>query len=351
MIRIPVLSLALLLSRAAFGQLALEPAPEGTFSVIVLPDTQGYIIGGKRIEAGDTGPVSNPVFEAHTRWIVDNLESQRIVFVSHVGDIVDKNVDAQWTVAKEQMDRLHGKVPYGIVVGNHDMKSDGDSSLFQQYFPASRFEGLAWYGGYYPGDPERPGHSGNNANSFQLFSVGGLDFIMLHVECNAPDGVLAWAEGVLAAHRERTALITTHMDLGPLQEPANSEGFITDPKGRMQWSKCHGARGNTPQQLWDKFYRRQPKLLMVFSGDQSRTSALYLPLAGEHGNTVHALLSDYTSSGPLRIYRFNPAAGEIAVITYDTSTDEVISDSTYVKGRENHQFIIKHDIGRQTQHD
>lgn len=110
--------------------------------------------------------------------------------------------------------------------------------------------------------------------------------------------------------------------------------------------RIHGKRGNTPQQLWDKFYSKQPNLLMLFSGDQSRTSALYLPLAGEHGNTVHALLSDYTSSGPIRIYRFNPAAGEIAVITYDTTKGEVISDLAYVKGREHHQFVIKHDFGR-----
>jgi hypothetical protein len=346
MIRIQAIVLLQVLLVPIFSAIALEPAPKGTFSIVVLPDTQGYMSAGNKATAGSPGPVTNPVFEAHTRWIADNIEAQRIVFVSHVGDIVDKNVDAQWAVAKEHMDRLHGRIPYGIVVGNHDMSTDGDSSLFQQYFPASRFEGFAWYGGYYPGDPERPGHSGNNANSYQLFSGGGIDFIILHLECNAPDDVLAWAESVFAGHRDRVALVTTHMDLGPLNKPANHEGYINDPKGRMQWLKCHGERGNTPQQLWDKFHSKQPNLLMIFSGDQSRTSAMYLPLPGEQGNTVHALLSDYTSSGPLRIYRFNPAAGEIAVITYDTSKDEVIADSTYVKGRENHQFVLKHDFGR-----
>lgn len=332
---------------SAFGlwpTAALEAAPEGTFSVVVIPDTQGYLSGGKRANAESTGPLTNPVFEAHITWILDNLKTQRIAFVSHVGDIVDRNVEGQWEIARAQMDRLHGQAPYGIVVGNHDMKPSGDSSLFQRYFPAERFSGFSWYGGSYVGAPGQPGHSGNNANSVQLISAGGLDLVLLHLECNAPDGVLAWAEEVLGRHRDRIALISTHMDLGPIEEPEKSEDYFLAPKGRMNWKKCHGEAGNTPVQLWDKLYRKWPNLLMVFSGDQSRTSAHYLPRKGDHGNTVHGLLSDYTSSGPLRIYRFNPAVGEIRVITWDTTKAELVEDSTHVKGRENHQFTISHDF-------
>ena len=242
------------------------------------------------------------------------------------------------------MDKLHGKVPYGIVVGNHDMTSDGDSSLFQKYFPAARFQGFDWYGGFFEGDLERPGHSGNNANSYQFFSAEGIDFIVLHLECNAPDNVLAWANKILKKHADRIAIISTHMDLGPLEKPKESKDYFEAPKGRMRWHKRHGERGNTPAQMWEKLYRKHPNLLMVLSGDQSRTSALRLDATGDRGNTVYGLLSDYTSSGPLRIYRFFPAKDRIEVITYDTTLNEVIDASRYVPERENHQFMIKHDF-------
>lgn len=324
----------------------LDPAPEGSFSFVVIPDTQGYRGHGTKAQPDSSDELTNPVFMAHTRWILDNLEVQRIAFVSHVGDIVDRNQDDQWQLARQAMDRLHGRIPYGISVGNHDMTSSGDSSLFQKYFPAERFEPFNWYGGTFSGDPQRPNTSNNNANSFQLFSAGGFNFVWLHLECNAPDDVLAWADDVLARHSDRRALITTHMDLGPRSKPATSEDFISAPKGRMQWLKIHGSRGNTPQQMWEKCFCKHRHLFMICSGDQSRTSAMHLASVGDHGNTVHALLSDYTSSGPLRIYRFLPAENAIQVFTYDTTTNKLIDESRYVPERERHQFRLDLEMHR-----
>lgn len=339
-----VLLLAAMLTAQApvrAGQTTFDPAPEGSFSIVVIPDTQKYLGKGTKSQPDSDEPVTNPVFEAHVAWIVENRLTQRIAFVSHVGDIVDKNNHDQWTVARRCMDRLHGEVPYAISVGNHDMTSAGDSSLFQQYFPRSRFEQFEQYAGCF--EPDRPGSavSGDNANSYQLFSAGGLDFVFVHLECNAPDDVLKWANGVLEKHADRTALITTHMDLGPLERPREGRGYFQDPKGRMRWKKVHGPRGNTPQQMWEKCYRNHPNLLAIFSGDQSRTTAMYRNDVGLHGNTVHALQSDYTSSGPLRIYRFLPDADQIRVITYDTTRRALCNETRFVAGRENHQFVIQ----------
>ena len=107
------------------ADLFLDPAPEGTFSLIVIPDTQGYRGAGTKAQPKSTDEVTNVAFDTQTRWIVENLQPQRVVFVSHVGDIVDKNVPEQWAVARRCMDRLHGAVPYGIAPGNHDMAGDG----------------------------------------------------------------------------------------------------------------------------------------------------------------------------------------------------------------------------------
>lgn len=313
----------------------LAPAPKGTFSIAVIPDTQRYI----RLKE-DSQDWENPTFEAYTSWIAANIGRQRIVFVSHVGDIVDLNERPQWKVARHCMDQLHGRIPYGISVGNHDMVRSGDSSLFQEFFPASRFRGFDWYGGAFSGTSDSAGRvSGNNANSFQLFSAEGLHFVALLLECNAPDDALDWASEVLQKHADRRAIITTHMGLGPRDKPKVASDYFDAPKGRMTWKKCHGERGNTPQQMWDKCFRRHRNVFMICCGDQSRTQAMHQSSRGDHGNTVHEVLSDYGTNG-LRVMRFVPDAGRIEVRTWNPLTDQLTQSTKIVPEAKEHQFDL-----------
>ena len=81
---------------------------------------------------------------------------------------------------------------YGLAVGNHD-GGPGNTANFNSYFPASRV-----------GD----GHYGSdNDNHYGLFSSGGLDFIIIHLENNdSPDtNVLAWADNLLATRLPQPA--------------------------------------------------------------------------------------------------------------------------------------------------
>jgi len=325
------------------GEDLLPPAPEGSFSIVVIPDTQAYRGQGAKATPDSHEPGTNAVFDAHIQWIVDNLTAQRIVFVSHVGDIVDRNVPEQWAVARQAMDRLHQRVPYAIALGNHDLKSSGDAALFQQHFPAGRFTDFPWYGGT-PSD-ELDSKYGNNANSFQRFSACALDFVFLHLECNAPDAVLQWADRVLAEHASRRAIVASHMGLGPLLQPKQPEDFFAAPKGRMQWKKVHGSLGNTPQQMWDKCFRRHANVFLILSGDQSRTQALRRVSQNDAGRPVHEVLSDYmaTTGTPdcwLRICRFLPAENRIDVFTIDSRTGRLCPGTKLVPQRDAHQFSL-----------
>lgn len=335
-----------LLLAADPGLAALDPAPEGSFTVAVIPDTQHYRGRGTKAQRDSEDPVTNPNFEALTPWIVRNLRSQRIVFVTHVGDIVDINTPDQWQVARECMDVLHGVVPYGISVGNHDMTSAGDSSLFQQYFGSERFEHFRWYGGAYPGNDELgPAVSGNNANSYQLLSAEGVNLIFLHLECNAPDDVLAWAAEVLEEHADRWAFITTHMYLGPLETPTTAEGWFDDPKGRMRWHKIHKERGNTPQELWEKLFSRHPKIVAVQAGDQSRTQAIRRRSRGIEGNIVNEMMFDYGGGRNIRLLRFMPTQNRVQAITWDVQGECPVESSSRVTDPGQWQFSFWHDFG------
>jgi hypothetical protein len=327
----------------------LPQAPEGTFSIVVIPDTQHYAHPTPSQGEGNQGEgvsrtVTNPTFAAWTNWIAANLEQQRIVFVSHVGDIVDKYHREQWAVARRCMDQLHGLVPYGISVGNHDMVGgSGDSTLFQEVFPLSRFENFGWYGGCYVDPSGNLAISGNNANSVQLFEGAGKRYVALHLECNAPDNVLAWADRVLDKHSDRRAMITTHMGLGPLERPTKPQEYYDAPKGRMNWKKCHGPHGNTPQQMWDKCFCKHRNLFMVCCGDQSRTQAMRQTNVGSHGNPVHEVLSDYGTNG-LRVMRFVPDRNMIEVRTWDPIQGKLCTATKIVKARDQHQFSLQYSM-------
>ena len=329
---------------ASWAGSPLSPAPQGSFSIVVIPDSQCYKGRGAKATPLSQDPVTNAGLEAETRWIADNLERQRIVFVSHVGDIVDKNTPEQWEVARRCMDHIHGRVPYGISLGNHDTGRKSESTLFQQYFPRSRFAEFKWYGGCFEPAEKDSVASGNNSNSCQLFSAAGLNFVILHLECNAPDEILSWADGVFEKYADRRALVTTHMDLGPLEKPKTIQDYATAPTGRMKWAKKYGSRGNTPDQMWQKCFRKHANLSMIFSGDQGEVTALWQKAAGDHGNTVYELLSDYSLPGVIRINRFLPAQNQIQVITYDTLKDALCEGTKAKPGRENHQFTIPYDM-------
>ena len=322
----------------------LPPAPANSFSIVVIPDTQQYRgRGTKGAAENEDGKLTNTIFENWTDWIGVNLEQQRIAFVSHVGDIVDKNNREQWALARRCMDRLHGRVPYGISVGNHDMvPAKGDSSLFQEVFPKSRFEQFKWYGGCF-GKTSGLATSGNNANSVQLFEANGMKFVFLHLECNAPDDVLNWANATLRFHSDRRAIITTHMGLGPREKPKSAADFFDAPKGRMVWTKCHGKRGNSAQQMWDKCFKRHRNLFMICCGDQSRTQAMRQESTGQHGNTVHEVLSDYGTHG-LRVMRFIPMLNLIEVRTWDPMNGVLCESTKFVSDRRQHQFTLSYEM-------
>jgi hypothetical protein len=330
------------------GTRPLPPLPARAFTLVIIPDTQSYRGKGCKATPESTDPVTNANLEAQVRWICEHVADQNIAFVSHVGDIVDMNNAEQWAVAKQHLDRLRGVVPFSLTVGNHDMTSKGDARLFQEHFPMASFTGYPWYLGSYTPMRTDQHVSANNVNSAQLFSAGGMEFIHLSLECNAPDDVLEWANAMLTKHAQRRAMITTHMDLGIQDKPKTEAGYIHDPKGRMRWVKIHGARGNTGEQMWDKLYRKHAQLRFIFCGDQSRVTALRLTTPGDHGQPVTAMLSDYMSQPVLRLLRFVPGESRVQALTYDVMQQVLVDDTPHVHDLDQHQFELDYPMPRVT---
>ena len=173
-------------------------APPGAdFTIIALPDTQHYT----------DNPANNQYYHAQTQWIVTNKDALNIQFVTHLGDIVEhgnnNGSNVEWLVADAAMAKLENPVTtlltngiaYGLAPGNHDQGATGDGTAgstvaFNTYFGISRFAGRGYYGGNY---------GSLNDNNYELFSAGGMDFIIIHFGYDTtPDQpILDWANGLL----------------------------------------------------------------------------------------------------------------------------------------------------------
>ena len=262
--------------------------PSENFTIVALPDTQYY---------SQSYPGR---FENQTEWIVQKENEKNIVFVTHLGDIVNTyNVDSQWKNADNAMSILDNKVPYGILPGNHDQAGNGSAPYYENYFPASRYENYPYWGGSY--DSTSVTSSSPNMNNYQLFSAGGMNFIALSLQYNPPPNVLSWADNVLNNYSDRRAIISTHSYL-------NLDGSLT---------------GNGGTTIYNDVVRSENNVFLVLCGHMYDSSGVgeYERIDNFNNRIVYQLLSDYqgldgNGDGYLRIMEFVPSENKIYVKTY-----------------------------------
>ena len=306
--------LAILLSGATCRQpVAQAASPAAPFTIVMLPDTQHY---SRRY---------HDLFTAQTEWVKENRDKENIVFVTHVGDVVNdrkKDMD-EWVVAQRAMSVLDGVVPWGVAIGNHDFDSTAcrpdQATAFLEYFGPQRFRGCSWYGGA----------STNGLNSYQLFSAGGLDLVMLHLELDVPDFAIAWASEVLRSHPHRAAIITTH-------------SYLNGVSGTNGYNGAVSKYGNSAEEVWNKLVRCHPQIVLVLCGHHQRTIAYHQVSTNDAGGRVVEMLADYQKlhnggDAWLRLLRFAPAQGEIQVRTYSPALKEFKTDPK-------NEFVVPLDI-------
>ena len=266
----------LLLSLTAPRRLSAQPSPPEDFTVVVFPDTQYY---------SDRFP---DTFSLQARWIEDNRNELNIVFVVHVGDLVDTSTSRrQWENADNSMRELDGIVPYLVVPGNHDGPPDYQYSFFNKYFGPGRFGPFDHYGGNYPPD--------SNQNNYAFFSAGEYEFLVLGMEYCAEGFPISWADSVLGAHKNHNVIVVTH-------------DFLEND----------GRRSTCGNSLWESLLKRHDNILLVLCGHlwpvARRTDLV-------NGKPVHQIMQNYQTNanggdGWLRYYTFSPADNVIRAKTY-----------------------------------
>ena len=129
----------------------------GSYSFVLLPDTQLYSLRHPEI------------FMAQTGYVASRARSLDVRFVFHLGDIVDNNTDREWARARDALSLLSDVVPLALVPGNHDYGPNGDASdrttPLNRFFDFAKVRASATFGGAF--------EPGKLDNVYQLFSAGG----------------------------------------------------------------------------------------------------------------------------------------------------------------------------------
>ncbi|GAB3904235.1 FG-GAP-like repeat-containing protein [Mucilaginibacter boryungensis] len=279
------------------------------FTIAVIPDTQVYV---------ETGHNTYPdhwmeYFTAQTQYIADHKTTDNIVYAIHVGDIVnDGDLYTQpWLRADTAMKILDASgVAYGTACGNHEQTpngipfsgstNDGSTTVkYNQYMGTSRVGSKPWYGGTYL--------AGNNDSHYDLFSAGGLNFVVVFIEYDESlmDNVNlgAWANSVLTTYASRKAIIVTHYVGGP-----------TTPS----------TFGNQAADLYSRIKAHSNVFLFVgghVNGEGFRQDTY-------SGRTIKSYISDYQ-------FRTNGGDGYMRLMKFSVAND-LISVQTYSPYRQNH---------------
>lgn len=271
------------------------PAASPDFTLVAIPDTQHYVDSS-----------FYQTFTAQTQWIVNNRAALNVAFVTQLGDLT-QNIDAvqqEWIRADTSMRVLDlAGVPYNVSPGNHDISTAGVAMFYDQYFPVARFLPQPSYGGWL--GKEAGEINRENKDNYELFSVGTLDFLVIHLEMDIPDYSLAWADKILKRYPNRRAIISTHIYL--------------DITGTRRTSPQFRSNGTSAEQVWQQLVKPNCNVFMVVNGHyhgEARRTDL-----NNCGQPVHQIVQDYQDDpnggdGWLRYFTFKPAENRIYAYTY-----------------------------------
>ncbi|GAB3952862.1 LamG domain-containing protein [Kribbella albertanoniae] len=254
------------------------------FTVAVVPDTQ-YQFDQDR---GDSAPLT-----ATFEYLVEQRSAENVVFVAHLGDVVENALASEFAQADPVFKVLdRARMPYSVLAGNHDIDgskddSRGDSPYLRTFGP-QRFRRMATYGG----------STANGYNSYHVFRAAGRQWLLLAMDWRPSDASFAWARAVIAAHPRMPVILTIH-------------DLVYADSGVAEFSD-HGKR------VWDQLVKDNDQIFLTLNGHFWPSGRL--TRQNTAGHDVHMHLANYQDryyggSGMVRLYHFDLARNTIDVET------------------------------------
>lgn len=287
----------------------------GPWTVVVLPDTQ--ILAAAYPD----------ILEAQVRWILEQREALSILFVLHVGDIVDDNSSTQWDVAHRALSMLDGRVPLVLAPGNHDYGPGGSaadrSTMLNAYFPVAGHRAWPSFGGTF--------EEGRIDDSYHVFETPSGPWLVVALEFGPRDEVLAWADAVIRAHAMPT-IVVTHAYLY-----ADDTRYDWVRRPDQMWNPHSYGLASLPggvndgEEMFQAFVHRNDSVELVVCGHVLLDGVGRLTSEQQGGGRVHQLLANFQhqpmgGAGYLRIMTFSEDGTSVHVRTYSPWLDESRTD-------------------------
>ncbi|WP_136706386.1 metallophosphoesterase [Agromyces sp. H66] len=277
--------------QAEAGDGFADPA-EYDFSIAHFTDTQYLSEGAVEQETPEERAIWESAYAGVTEWIAANAESRRIAYVAHTGDLIENNIrtpasDAmqeqvvgEFEVSSDAHATLDDAgVPNGVIAGNHDNRSgteNGPEAIYNRYFGPDRYRAAAgaWQQAEYGGS----WREGDNQNHYDLFSAGGLDFVVVGLSYGVTREEAEWADGVFKQFSDRNGILLSHDYLAPSTQPDGRNARFTAPDGAM---------------LYDRVVADNPNVFLILAGHEHGVGTNVKPNVGEIDHGVVELLADY----------------------------------------------------------
>ena len=92
-----------------------------------------------------------------------------------------------------------------------------------------------------------------NKNNYELFSVGGLDFLVIHIEMDWPDYAVTWADKIIKKYPNRRVILSTHL-------------FLNTSNARPTAAQFRGTDGTSAEAVWQQLIKPNCNVFMVVNG-------------------------------------------------------------------------------------
>jgi len=296
------------------------PVHAETFKVVVYGDTHDTVAGA-------------PILSGHNDWIISQAEALNIKYVLHLGDGVTDPADNEM-IATEMQRLATANIPYIFSLGNHEFDTDDSASparattSFDTYYPVADF---SWVDGNFD----------IMQNSYDVITVGGVEYLFMTIAYCPDDDAIAWADGILTANTDKHVIISTHYYFSSLTSEY-SRGTNND---NYTWACQNNGSGEA---LYQNVFINYPNILMILAGHNWNPYSTYVDGSiirrdVVDGVTINQIRQNWQADTRgnlyIRIYTIDTEADAIQVQSYSPSTD------TYLLNSEDNFYLNKASIG------
>ena len=355
----------------AFGWEKVEDsyfaAEDGEFSFAVIPDTQMIfsrapkdsngvgIFSGTYTPAAE-GEVAGTWESAYNvednlgfrnmQWLIDNKDLLNLQYVMHVGDLTDNlnyyvasNVNSsykKWQIEGmieadygfQMLNKLTtAGIPWSISRGNHDGGYDVSAlAIWDKYWTQSNAYAKATTDDRLENEPAKYCITTRNSvdhiySYYEKLEINGMKYLILVLDLEAGDSVLAWANEVAAYFTDYKIIVSTHAYLG------SRAGLMTSLMGSE-------GLNNPGQTVWDEFVSLHSNIELMICGHSSGEDIVRKQMTGVNGNKVWTFMIDssaheftgVTQPGLMSILKFSKDGKTLTLNHYSMVQGELFGN-------------------------